>query len=78
MAAASVVFLEEYRQARLQTKTRQRLHAELDHRLDQLKDCMQEPSPILQQLVQTVPCFCTMHPVSGLYDYPYRLDRHGH
>jgi hypothetical protein len=54
MGTASVVSLEEVRQARRQAKARQRLHAHFDRWLDQVEGRVNEQPPTLQQVVQAV------------------------
>jgi hypothetical protein len=54
MGAASVVSLEEVRQARLQAEARQRLHEHFDRWLDQVESCVKEKPPTLEQLAQAV------------------------
>ena len=54
MGNASVVSLEEFRQARLHTAARQRLHEQFDRWLDQVESRVKEKPPTLEQLTQAV------------------------
>ena len=48
MGAASVVSLEEVRQARLYAQARQRLHEHFDRCLDRGEGCVKEKAPTLE------------------------------
>jgi hypothetical protein len=54
MGTASVVSLEEYRQARLPADVRQRLHEHFDRWLDRVEGYVKEKAPTLQQVVEAV------------------------
>jgi Uncharacterised protein family (UPF0236) len=63
MTSATVVSLEECRQARIHAAARQQIHEHFDQWLDALEEHMPEKSPTLEQLTQAV--FALRHELTG-------------